>query len=306
MVPACPVVIRNAPLLDDGTPMPTRYWLVGAEAAAAVGRLEAAGGVRRAEADVAPEAVADAHARYAAERDAAVPAAPRRPHPERRGGRHPDRRQVPPRPLRLVPGGRRRPRGPMGRRPAGRRRDREPIVRDRRGGRHRFQRGPPPRSPRRRHRHPPLRDHPAGRRARAARDGSRRTRSSEPRACSATYRRLIDEHGPGVVRVVATAAARTASNVDELLDHGRGRARPRPEVLSAVRRGSAELRRGDGRRGHRPTRRARRRRQRWSCPAARGRHRRRIDRAGPRDRGDRDRTDHASRDRVARARAARP
>jgi len=68
-----PVVIRNAPLLDDGTPMPTRYWLVGAEAATAVGRLEAAGGVRRAEADVAPEAVADAHARYAAERDAAVP-----------------------------------------------------------------------------------------------------------------------------------------------------------------------------------------------------------------------------------------
>jgi hypothetical protein len=38
-----------------------------------VGRLEAAGGVRRAEAEVAPEAVADAHARYAAERDAAVP-----------------------------------------------------------------------------------------------------------------------------------------------------------------------------------------------------------------------------------------
>ena len=24
-----PVVLRNAPLLDDGTPMPTRYWLVG-------------------------------------------------------------------------------------------------------------------------------------------------------------------------------------------------------------------------------------------------------------------------------------
>ena len=24
-----PVVIRNAPLLADGTPMPTRYWLVG-------------------------------------------------------------------------------------------------------------------------------------------------------------------------------------------------------------------------------------------------------------------------------------
>ena len=24
-----PVVLRNAPLLDDGTPMPTRYWLIG-------------------------------------------------------------------------------------------------------------------------------------------------------------------------------------------------------------------------------------------------------------------------------------
>ena len=31
-----PVVIRNAPLLDDGTPMPTRYWLVGARARAAI------------------------------------------------------------------------------------------------------------------------------------------------------------------------------------------------------------------------------------------------------------------------------
>ena len=45
-----PVVIRNAPLLDDGTPMPTRYWLVEPALSAAVGRLEAAGGVRRAEA----------------------------------------------------------------------------------------------------------------------------------------------------------------------------------------------------------------------------------------------------------------
>ena len=69
-----PVVIRNEPLLDDGTPMPTRYWLVGPDLRAAIGRLEAAGGVRRAEAEVDPEALAAAHARYAAERDAAVPA----------------------------------------------------------------------------------------------------------------------------------------------------------------------------------------------------------------------------------------
>ena len=68
-----PVVIRNAPLLDDGTPMPTRYWLVGADAARAVARLESAGGVRRAEAELSPELIAAAHAVYAAERDAALP-----------------------------------------------------------------------------------------------------------------------------------------------------------------------------------------------------------------------------------------
>ena len=40
-----PIVIRNAPLLDDGTPMPTRYWLVGRdEVAAVVGRSRVLGG----------------------------------------------------------------------------------------------------------------------------------------------------------------------------------------------------------------------------------------------------------------------
>ncbi len=68
-----PVVVRNAPLEHDGTPMPTRYWLVGPVEIAAVGRLEAAGGVRAAEAAVPADAVADAHARYALERDAALP-----------------------------------------------------------------------------------------------------------------------------------------------------------------------------------------------------------------------------------------
>jgi uncharacterized protein len=69
-----PVVIRNAPLLDDGTPMPTRYWLVSSAARRAVDRLEADGGVRAAEAAVDPVALSDAHRRYAAERDAALPA----------------------------------------------------------------------------------------------------------------------------------------------------------------------------------------------------------------------------------------
>jgi len=68
-----PLVIRNAPLLDDGTPMPTRYWLVGEPERSRVGRLESEGGVDRAEAEVDAGELAAAHARYAAERDAALP-----------------------------------------------------------------------------------------------------------------------------------------------------------------------------------------------------------------------------------------
>ncbi len=69
-----PVVIRNAPFLDDGTPMPTRYWLVGKVESERVSRLEASGGVKAAERAVDPEALRLAHARYAAERDAEIPA----------------------------------------------------------------------------------------------------------------------------------------------------------------------------------------------------------------------------------------
>ena len=68
-----PVVIRNAPLLADGTPMPTRYWLVDDDLRRAVSTLEAKGGVRAAEAAIDPDEVAAAHTRYAAERDAALP-----------------------------------------------------------------------------------------------------------------------------------------------------------------------------------------------------------------------------------------
>jgi hypothetical protein len=67
-----PVVIRNAPLLQDGTPMPTRYWLVDRGVSLAVSRLEATGGVRAAEAAVDAEGLRRAHDTYAAERDAAI------------------------------------------------------------------------------------------------------------------------------------------------------------------------------------------------------------------------------------------
>jgi hypothetical protein len=77
-----PVVIRNAPLLDDGTPMPTRYWLVGRAQVTAVSRLEAAGGVRAAQDAVDADALADAHRRYAVERAAALPLDHRGPVPQ--------------------------------------------------------------------------------------------------------------------------------------------------------------------------------------------------------------------------------
>jgi hypothetical protein len=76
-----PLVIRNAPLLDDGRPMPTRYWLVGEPERTWVSRLESEGGVDRAEAEVDPAELAAAHGRYAAERDAALPAGHTGPRP---------------------------------------------------------------------------------------------------------------------------------------------------------------------------------------------------------------------------------
>ncbi len=67
-----PVVIRNAPFLADGTPMPTRYYLVGTDLIRAISRLEADGGVRRAEAEVDAAEIDAAHRRDRLERDAAI------------------------------------------------------------------------------------------------------------------------------------------------------------------------------------------------------------------------------------------
>ena len=76
-----PAVIRNAPVLGDGRPMPTRYWLVDEQLRRLVGRLESDGGVRAAEAAVDATELAEAHDRYAAERDAAIPEGHRGPRP---------------------------------------------------------------------------------------------------------------------------------------------------------------------------------------------------------------------------------
>lgn len=75
---ALPVVVEVPPVLDDGTPFPTRYWLTCPLAHRRIARLEAEGAVRawdeRLRLDGAlAESMQRAHARYAAARDAAVP-----------------------------------------------------------------------------------------------------------------------------------------------------------------------------------------------------------------------------------------
>ncbi len=75
---ALPVVAKVPPILDDGTPFPTQYWLTCPLAVTRVGRLEALGGVRhmdrRAGIDASFRAALEAaHRRYASERDEQVP-----------------------------------------------------------------------------------------------------------------------------------------------------------------------------------------------------------------------------------------
>ena len=76
-----PVVLQNRPLLDDGTPMPTSYWLVGEPERTMVSRLESRGGVHRVEDEVGMDAIAEAHDRYRVERDAELPSGWEGPRP---------------------------------------------------------------------------------------------------------------------------------------------------------------------------------------------------------------------------------
>ncbi len=70
-----PIVIRVPPILDEGTPFPTTFWLSCPLAVRRIGRLESAGGVRamdrRSLADSEFGAALDAaHERYRSDRDA--------------------------------------------------------------------------------------------------------------------------------------------------------------------------------------------------------------------------------------------
>jgi uncharacterized protein len=74
-----PVVTRVPPILEDGTPFPTRYWLTCPLASRRIGRLESAGGVeamdrRAGVGDGFTARLEAAHERYREERDRSVPA----------------------------------------------------------------------------------------------------------------------------------------------------------------------------------------------------------------------------------------
>ena len=68
-----PVVVKNDPLLFDGTPMPTRFWLVGSQPHLLVSRLESAGDIDLAESEVDAQELAQTHMMYAIERDSQIP-----------------------------------------------------------------------------------------------------------------------------------------------------------------------------------------------------------------------------------------
>jgi uncharacterized protein len=76
-----PVVVKNEPLLFDGTPMPTRFWLVGSQAHLFVSRLESAGCIDLAESEVDPQELVQTHMMYAIERDSQIPAEHTGPRP---------------------------------------------------------------------------------------------------------------------------------------------------------------------------------------------------------------------------------
>lgn len=68
-----PAVLRNVPLLPDGTPMPTRYWLCDPELRSAIGTIESEGGIDEVEGLLGLDAIAVTHAAYAEERTTAMP-----------------------------------------------------------------------------------------------------------------------------------------------------------------------------------------------------------------------------------------
>ena len=66
-------VIRNDPFLDDGTPMPTLFWLVDPEERRLVSQLESRGVIKEVEALIGLDRISETHSQYSLERDRYIP-----------------------------------------------------------------------------------------------------------------------------------------------------------------------------------------------------------------------------------------
>ena len=59
-----PLVIENSPFFNDGTPMPTRYWLVDRELVTAISRLESKGGIKQVQLEIDIELIQSIHDKH--------------------------------------------------------------------------------------------------------------------------------------------------------------------------------------------------------------------------------------------------
>lgn len=63
------LVIENAPFFYDGTPMPTRFWLLESELFNKVSKLESAGAIKQVQEEINIEEITNIHKRYEQARD---------------------------------------------------------------------------------------------------------------------------------------------------------------------------------------------------------------------------------------------
>ena len=67
-----PLVIEYAPFFHDGTPMPTRFWLLPSDTYTAVSKLESAGGIKQVQEEIALDEIQKIHTKYEVGRDALI------------------------------------------------------------------------------------------------------------------------------------------------------------------------------------------------------------------------------------------
>ena len=68
-----PLILETSPILSDGTPMPTLYWLIGKDLRQDVSRIKSGGGVKWADANIDSMLISDSHERYRRLRESRIP-----------------------------------------------------------------------------------------------------------------------------------------------------------------------------------------------------------------------------------------